>query len=414
MIQLFKPLIIFLVTYYHIAAPKMSFLKLDRPSWALIGAVLMVATGVMTLQEAYNAIDLNTIALLFGMMVLVSYMKLGGFFKVVSFSLQRYARRPALLLVMVILAGGSLSALFVNDTVCIMFTPLLLHLLTAVGLPPVPYLIALAMSSNIGSACTLTGNPQNMLVGIFSGWGYARFAAYMLPVALVGLAINYAVVYLLYRRRFLGLTVRQISEKPDIDAPLLRKSLFVLAAVLAGFCFLKNMPLVAVAGAAFMIVIADRKPSEAFEKVDWTLLLFFTGLFIVTNGMNKAIAAAGLHEKVLACMGGTVAMQAVSLSAVSVVASNVVSNVPFVMLSAPWIGRLLDPRIMWLVLAMSSTFAGNLTLVGSVANLIVAESAKETAHIGFREYLKAGTVVTLLTVAAGLCFILFYRRIGIL
>jgi len=413
-VQILKPLLIFILTYYHIAAPKLGLLKLDRPSWALIGAVLMVMTGVLTLQEAYAAIDLNTIVLLFGMMVLIAYMKLAGFFKVVSYRLQRFGKSPVLLLGLLIAASGLLSAFFVNDTVCLMFTPLLVVMLAEMGLPPVPYLIALATSSNIGSAFMLTGNPQNMLIGIYSGWNYASFALYMLPVAAAGLAINFLVVYGVYRTQLRGLTVRCRAQQPDVDASLLKKTLVVLAVVFAGFCFVKNLPLVAVAGAVFIMVLADRKPSDAFEKVDWTLLVFFCGLFIVTNGINKALADTAFYRNMTGHFGATAAAQAVRLSVASVIGSNIVSNVPFVMLSARWIDQLINPKLMWMVLAMASTFAGNLTLVGSVANLIVAESAKETAHIGFREYCKTGILVTVLTTAAGTAILIAYNAYGIL
>lgn len=412
--QIFKSLLIFFLTYFHIAAPKLGLLKLDRPSWALVGAVLMVMTGVLTLQEAYTAIDLNTIVLLFGMMVLISYMKLAGFFQVVSYRLQRYARSPAVFLGMLILVSGLLSAFFVNDTVCLMFTPLLVIMLSDAGLPPVPYLIALATSSNIGSAFTLTGNPQNMLIGIFSGWNYAAFALYMLPITFVALLINFLIVYTVYRKELTVPRAQRAFQKPDVDRRLLAKTFAVLAVVFAGFCFVKNLPLVAIAGAVFIIVLADRKPSKAFEKVDWTLLVFFCGLFIVTHGVNKALAGTSLYQHMISHFGRSVAAQVVNLSVVSVIGSNIVSNVPFVMLAAHWIDRFIDPKLMWLVLAMASTFAGNLTLVGSVANLIVAEMAKDTVHVGFREYCKVGILVTVLTTAVGVLMLLGYHAWGVL
>ncbi|MBM4067012.1 MAG: anion transporter, partial [Planctomycetes bacterium] len=198
--MLIKSLLIFILTYIIISAQKMKWHRLDRPSGALLGAVLMVLTGVLTLDEAYRAIDFNTILLLLGMMLVIAYLKIANCFKYLSYLLITHARNSFLLLCFVSFSSGILSALFVNDTICLMFTPLLILALNQTKLNPVPFLIALATSSNIGSVVTLTGNPQNMLIGVFSKIPYVDFTLCLLPIGFLGLAANVFIIYLVFRK----------------------------------------------------------------------------------------------------------------------------------------------------------------------------------------------------------------------
>ncbi|NUO06953.1 MAG: anion permease, partial [Candidatus Brocadia sinica] len=192
---LIKSLLIFILTYFIISAQKMKWHKLDRPSGALFGAVLMVLSGVLTLDEAYRAVDFNTILLLLGMMILIGYLKIANCFRYLSYLLITHARNSFLLLCFVSFSSGILSALFVNDTICLMFTPLLILALNQTKLNPVPYLIALATSSNIGSVVTLTGNPQNMLIGVFSKISYLDFTLHLIPIGIVSLMANVLIIY---------------------------------------------------------------------------------------------------------------------------------------------------------------------------------------------------------------------------
>lgn len=189
-----KSLVIFCITYFIISAQRTSWLWLDRPTGALLGAVLMVSFGVMTMEEAYRAIDLNTIVLLLGMMIIVAYLKVANFFEYLAYVLLGWSRSAMELLCLVSLFSAVLSALFINDTICLLFTPLLLSALSKTNLNPVPFLIALATSSNIGSVVMLTGNPQNMIVGVLSGWSYWKYCLYMLPVGCLALVLNVLVI----------------------------------------------------------------------------------------------------------------------------------------------------------------------------------------------------------------------------
>lgn len=407
--MLIKSLLIFILTYIIISAQKMKWHRLDRPSGALLGAVLMVLTGVLTLDEAYRAIDFNTILLLLGMMLVIAYLKIANCFKYLSYLLITHARNSFLLLCFVSFSSGILSALFVNDTICLMFTPLLILALNQTKLNPIPFLIALATSSNIGSVVTLTGNPQNMLIGVFSRIPYVDFTIHLLPIGFLGLAANVFIIYLLFRKDINFKKMDAIALiKPVLDIKLTTKSLVVLFFIFLGFIFTGNLPLSAITGGLALLIISGTKPQHAMEKVDWTLLLFFSGLFIVVGGINKAGFLTMAHNAVGPYLGNTASSQIIHFSIFSVIASNLVSNVPFVLLSATWIDKFIDPKTIWYALAMSSTFAGNLTVMGSVANMIVLELSKEYVHVGFWDFFKVGFTTTLISTIIGIIILLIW------
>jgi len=386
----------------------MKWHKLDRPSGALLGAVLMVLCGVLTLDEAYRAVDFNTILLLLGMMLIIAYLKIANCFKYLSYLLITHARNSFLLLCFVSFSSGILSALFVNDTICLMFTPLLILALNQTKLNPIPFLIALATSSNIGSVVTLTGNPQNMLIGVFSKIPYLTFTFHLLPIGILSLIVNVLIIYIISRKDINFKKLDSIElVKPELDVKLTMKSLVVLFFIFLGFIFTGNLPLSAITGGLALIIISGTKPQDAMEKVDWTLLLFFSGLFIVVGGINKAGFLTMTHNAVEPYLGKTVSGQILNFSIFSVIASNLVSNVPFVLLSATWIDKFIDPKTMWYALAMSSTFAGNLTIVGSVANMIVLELSKEYVHVGFWDFFKVGFITTVVSTIIGIIIISF-------
>jgi Na+/H+ antiporter NhaD/arsenite permease-like protein len=373
-------------------------LRMNRATIAVVGATLLIATGGFTLEEAYRAIDLNTIVLLFGMMVLNANLRLAGFFDLVAGRLARHAHSPRTLLAVITLPAGILSALFLNDTIVLVFTPLVLELTRAGGLPPLPFLVAVATAANVGSVATIIGNPQNMLVGVASGISFVRFLTVLAPVALVGLGLVWVVVYGLYRA---DLTPRPVAARPPeakVYRPLLRKStvatVVLLVALLAGV----TPPLAALVAASLLLVTRRLQPEHVFEEIDWGLLVFFAALFVVSHGA----ATTGMSAALFGWMGTSVGSGLPGLAAVTAVLSNIVSNVPAVLLLQPTIPTLPDPDRAWLTVAMASTLAGNLTLMGSVANLIVAESARrEGVRLSFLEYLRAGVPITLATLALG-------------
>ena len=408
-------LLIFLFTYTFIAFRNVPGFPLDMPAGTLVGAVLMVATGVLSLPEAYIAIDWNTLLLLLGMMLVVAYLAMAGFFDWIASLLTRVSLSPFRLLVWVILLSGFLSALFVNDTICLLFTPILLTLLRPLRLNPVPYLIALATASNIGGQMSIMGNPQNMFIGNHSGISFGHFLLFLSPITLIGLALNVAVIAFLYRKMLFGgpasaMEADSILSVAGTDRLLLIKSLAVVAAMIVLFFTGQPYPLVAIGGAAVLFLVGNRKPDFAFRRVDWTLLVFFASLFVVMRGLERSGWILLLLDRSEGLMGGGAAQTVAVLSGVTLVLSNLVSNVPAVVLLEPFVKALPNPDLGWLTLAMSSTLAGNLTLVGSVANLIVVSLARPEVEISFWDYFKVGAILTLLTMAAGAAVLILEAR----
>jgi Na+/H+ antiporter NhaD/arsenite permease-like protein len=269
-------------------------------------------------------------------------------------------------------------------------------------LPPVPYLLAVCMASNAGSVATFTGNPQNMLIQGASGISYATFAAWMSLPALISTCVVISVLLWLFRRELPEVRFALHPSPPPIDRKLLTLTLTVLLAVIA--CFFAGLPMgwSALAGAAVVMTLSSRPPREALEKVDFVLLLFFASLFVVVYGVHKEGWAERMRQLFEPLMHGSVGHQTLGFATLTLVASNVFSNVPYVMLARHWVPTLQDPRLGWFVLSLGSTLAGNLTLVGSVANLIVFELARDKVEMGFARYLKVGVPVTLVSFLLGL------------
>lgn len=396
-------LVIIVVTLVGVAVGRYPGLRLNRATIVVVGATALAALGAISLPQAYAAIDLNTIMLLFAMMILNVNLRLAGFFRLVSGWVVARANSPRRLLALILLAGGLLSALFLNDTIVLVFTPLVLEITRALDRRPVPYLIALTVAANIGSTATITGNPQNMLIGLASGLSYARFSAYLAPVALAGLALAWLMLVGLYRAEFAPGRFSATYALPARQyRPLLRKSLLATALMLAAFLLGAPIPLAALGAAALLLTTRRLKPERVFRELDWSLLVFFTGLFMVTG----AIETTGLTERLFAVAQPIAERGVAALTVVAALLSNLVSNVPAVMLFRPLVPSFPDPERAWLTLAMATTLAGNLTLLGSVANLIVAETArKQGVALTFGEYLKAGVPITLLTLAVGVAWL---------
>lgn len=396
-------LAIFLFTYAAIALQNIPGLHIDRPSGVTIGGTLLLLTGLIGLREAYGFVDNDVILFLLGMMIMVAYLEYAGFFEAVARHLVRVSRTSAHLLALIVGSTALLSALFVNDTVCLLVTPIVLRAATQLRRNPLPYLIAIATASNIGSALTVTGNPQNMYIGIQSAIPFLRFSLRMAVPVLAGLALNYALIRGIFRRE---VNAQPLPPAEPIGGTLRRtvtvKALLALGATLAMFSAGMAYPLAALVGACAILVVGRVKPGEVFKEVDWTVLLFFAGLFVVTGAFEKA----GYVDHLLA-WGAPLAQPgtlrgALGYAGLTALLSNVVSNVPAVILMRSLVAHFGGGEQAWMLLAMASTFAGNLTLVGSVANLIVAEKARsEGVELGFWPYLAVGLPLTLATLVIG-------------
>ena len=407
-------------TYVGIAFTKLPWVNIDRPVAALAGAVLMVVLGVLTFEQAVQAIDYNTLALLLGMMLLVVVMQGQGFFALLATRFVAVAPTPARLMVSVVALTAVCSAFMVNDVVVLLFTPVVVQACRMQRVNPVPFLIGEAMASNIGSTATIVGNPQNMLIGVTSGISFARFFAYLTPVAVVSTALLLAVLWAFY-----GKTWSRNGQADDppgqgyaivpVDMRGLRLTAPVLLAAVAGF-FLssfvgEHVPIIDLFPGLAPLLLSGVKPSEVIQKVDWVLLLFFGGLFVVIGGARQA---GGLdvfldRTEVSASVAGIV-----SIHLVSAVVSQVVSNVPLTVLMIPLLERVPGDTL-WISLASGATLGGNATIIGAVANIIVAEGAyKEGITIKFVEFLKVGLVVTVATLAASVGILWLEFALGVL
>ena len=396
------PVLIFLGTYIVLAIGGIPGLRVDRTGAAIIGASLMIGFDVLSMEEAFRSINYETILLLFGMMIVVANLRLSGFFAVVSSRVVRHAHRPFVLLVAIVLVAGFFSAFFVNDTMCLVLTPLVLEIVLRLKRNPVPYLLAVAMASNVGSVATITGNPQNMIIATFSQVPYRTFLVRLAPVAIAGLGLTVLVIFLRYRHEFVH------GPRVDIEQPRIRVNRVLMwkslaaALVMIGLFFI-GWPVakVAILVGALLLITRRVKPEKVYREIDWSLLVLFAGLFIVVAGIEKTSLP---HE--LGSLAARFHIQRPAvLSLFSAVISNLVSNVPAVLVFKPLIAALPDVQRGWLTLAMSSTLAGNLTLLGSIANLIVVERASRHVDITFLEYLQVGLPLTILTISVGVLFL---------
>ncbi len=402
MISRALPALVFGLTYLAISGLHVPWLPESRALAACAGAAAMLLFGGIGLGPAWRAIDGATLTLLFGMMLLSGGLRLSGAFGAgTDFVCRHAAGRPVRLLWLVTLLSGILSALLVNDAICLMLTPLVLDVCERLRLSPKPYLLALATGSNVGSTATLIGNPQNMIIGVRSGWRYLPFLFRLGPPALAGLVATAALLTWLSHRDLVTLPAAPSAGLAAQPGWRRRRPivLAVFALATAGFVGGGNLALVALAGGAAILVAAGRDAVDVVREVDWTLLAFFAGLFVVVAGFDQTGLPRAAFRLVSPYFGASAVRQIASFSAFSAAASNVFSNVPFVLVAAPWMNGFAHPMTMWLVLAASSTLAGNLTIVGSMANMIVIETAGERVHVGFRDYARVGVPITVVTIA---------------
>lgn len=406
-------IVIFAVTYLTIAGRPLPFLHHDRPGAALCGAIAMVVFGVLPLEGAYRAIDLDVITLLLGMMIIAAYLTDARFFRHSAWwVLTRAGSARSLIWALVFVAGG-LSAVLVNDTICLMMTPLVLAVVTEAGLPPLPYLFALASAANIGGVVTFTGNPQNMIVGALAAGdpSYLEYLVRALPAGALCLALDAALLTWMFRKELpRGPLAERAPPRPYLDRPLAAKALgaLVVFVVLAASGY--PLPGAAITCAAVLSLAAARPMRPILAQVDWPLLLFFAGLFVVVAGLNNSGAIEEWTRELVPLFGRGDLTGDLAFIALVLLGSNLVSNVPLVMLAGHWVPAMPDPSWGYILLAVASTLAGNLTLFGSVANIIVFEGAGPRGDIGFLRFLKHGAVLTGATLAAALA-VLYLERL---
>lgn len=385
--------VVFAVVYFGMMAGRIPGLAVDRTGIAILGAIALVATGHLDLPGAWAAVDASTIALLLGLMVLSAQLRLSGFYTRVVGALAAAPWSPAMLLAGVIALVGVLAAVLVNDVVCLVAAPVLVHACARRHLDPVPFLLALACAANIGSAATLIGNPQNMLVGQRLGLSFTGYLGSAAVPAVLGLGATWLFVWIRYRHRWNRVVEAPAADLPAFDGWEAGKGL-VLLVVLVGLFALTSVPRdVSALATAGLLLTSRRMPSRRLlAEVDWQLLALFAGLFVV----NHVLAASGVLQDAVGALSraGVDVEKPAWLFVSTAVLSNLVSNVPAVMLLLP---VSLHPQA-GPILALSSTLAGSFLLAGSIANLIVVdEAARLGVRIGWREHARVGAPVALCT-----------------
>lgn len=394
---------VFLLVYLGMIFGGLPFLQLDRTGIALLGAIVLVASQVISVEEAYRSLHAPTLILLFAFMVISAQLRLGGFYTWIARRIGSLNTRPPMLLGAIIGVAAYLSAIFSNDVVCLAMAPVIVEISLTKRLNPIPFLIGLACAANIGSAATLIGNPQNMLIGQTLNMSFGRYLLVTsIPVALSLVVTWSLIVALRYRQGWIAADSSTLSaedarngEGAPLDLWQTGKGLMVAATLFVAFLFAPwPRELMALAGAGLLLTSRRLHSRRMLGLVDWQLLILFMGLFVVNHAMQQTEIPSRVVEA-LATNGFDLRTQG-PLFITSFVLSNIVSNVPAVMLLLPTtVGEHAGT-----VLALSSTLAGNLLIVGSIANIIVVnEAASKGIKIDWREHAKLGVPVTVVTLA---------------
>ena len=400
--------IAFGVTYVLIAVRRLRFIQLDRASGAIVGAVLAVAIGSVTPEEAATAVDQSTILLLLAVMGMGAFLTVDGFFERAAVWLVAVSRTRARLLAAIVWGAGGLAALITNDAVCVLAAPLVVSWIERWKLPRLPFLLALATAANTGSVATHVGNPQNMLCASLGKLPFGPFAIHMLPVAIASLAANHLILALMFRRELAG----ELPAEPRPEKIFSGRSLVTIG-VLVGTVVLyvvgHHMTYTALTAFALLLILHRIDPEVIWAKIDWSVLLFFGGLFVSVDGFVRSGAPTWAFEQVPLFVPPARLPAYVRTALYFLVGSNAVTNVPFILLVRDEMAKLPSPRFAWELLAMASTFAGNLTLLGSVANIIVSEKSRSIGGLRFGEYARAGIPIALVTTLIGTVGLYFWH-----
>jgi Na+/H+ antiporter NhaD/arsenite permease-like protein len=395
-------LMVFVIVYAGMIAGRIRGLALDRTGIVVLGVIALVACGRITPERAWAAVDVPTIALLFGLMVVSAQFRMGGFYSAVTRRLELSEAKPALFLGQLIFVAGGLSAVLANDIICLAMAPLLMEICQRRGFRPLPFLIGLACSANIGSAATLIGNPQNMLIGQVLKMSFEGYLVRAIVPSILGLFASWGIISFLARDRWYLETRVAHAEPPEYNLWQTVKGLMVLGSLVVAFLFNLMPREYAALIAAGVLLLSRRMASQRFMAlVDWNLLLLFIGLFVVNYSLKESgMLATGLGR----LRGSGINLNHGGwLFGATVILSNLVSNVPAVMLLLP---STTHPDA-GLILAIASTLAGNLILVGSIANLIVVDQAERLGYkITWTDHAQYGIPVTLVTLAISGAWIL--------
>lgn len=404
-------LVIFIITYIGIILNGLPFLNLDRKAVAFVGCVMMILCGCISPQNAIKSIDFNTLALLLGMMLIISNLKLDGFFTLLSKKTISLAKSPFMLLIITIFITGFASAFLVNDAVVLLFTPVIIEICKKLSFNPIPFLLGEIFASNAGSLMTITGNPQNMIIGIASNISYSTFMLYLLPIALISMLIIAFVIKLFYKDMFKNKQQITSTDIQTVSIKQMRASLIIFFLVIIAFFFGKilglSIPMIALVGGVLTLVFSKHKSEVIFQGVDWSLLLFFASLFILVASIKDSALLSPIFN--LQLTENTLSILIIFV--VSALLSQLLSNVPYTILVLPLL-KTASSQILWLSLAASSTLAGNFTIFGAMANLIVLEqSQKAGVTITNKQFYPPALIISFSTMLIAFLIMFAYHRL---
>jgi Na+/H+ antiporter NhaD/arsenite permease-like protein len=407
---------IFVVAYVLIALE-----RFDRTLVALLAGLGVIALGILDQHEAFEAIDLNVIFLLAGMMVIASIVAQTGFFEWLAIRSVRLSRGdPLRLLLILCTVTAVLSAFLDNVTTVVLMTPITLSVAGRLGVSPIPYLVSQVLASNIGGTATLIGDPPNILIGSAAGLDFAAFLLNLAPVTVVIFVAFVGLMVLLFRNELQVPTARreaalEATEGRTItDERLLRRSLVVVGSTVVGFLFHGVLGLeaatIALLGATVLMLVGRIEPHEAFREVEWSTLFFFVGLFVLVAAVVHVGIVGGVADRLADATRGDAALASIALLWFSAMASAIVDNIPYAATAIPVVQRLaadgMASEPLWWSLALGACLGGNLTIVGASANVVVANFAARSGHpIGFFQFFRYGVTVVLASLAISTVYV---------
>ena len=408
--------ILFLVTYALIATD-----RVDKTVAALAGGLLMIVFGVISQEEAFDAVDLNVIFLLAGMMALANVLGRTGFFALVGIRAAKLAGgRPYLLMALLVTITAVLSAFLDNVTTVVLLAPVTLYVASVLGVSPIPFLIALIFASNIGGAATLVGDPPNILIGSASGLDFGAFLTTLGPVVIVVFGALLVLLRLLFhgtlavdervRDDVMGLDESEVIQDPRT----MRLSLIVIGITIAGFLVHRMLGLeaatIALLGATALLLVGRIEPGPVLREIEWPTLFFFVGLFMLVEGIVKVGFVERAAELLVQATAGDPTVTIIGLLWLSGIMSAIVDNIPYTATMIPLVmdlgqqGIPIEPA--WWALALGADLGGNATIVGASANVVVASLAIRAGHpISFMQFLRYGVVVTFVSLAVATAYI---------
>ena len=411
-------IIIFCLAYILIILEKFPISVL-----AMLGAVIMVMTGVLGAEEAFRAIDLNVIFLLVGMMIMVSILAETGLFEWIAIKATQLVKgEPIPLLVLLMLATAVFSAFLDNVTTILLIVPVTIVMLENLKLDTKPFIIGEILASNIGGTATLIGDPPNILIGSEAGFSFNDFIINLGPVIIINLIVTIFLLYFFYCRKLkvsreLKAHIMELSPDRALkDKKLMYQSLVILLLVIAGFVSHEithiEPSIIALAGAMALILVSKKEPEEIFEKVEWPTLFFFMGLFIMVEGLVEVGVIQMLAEATLSLTKGDFQKTALFIGILSSSVSPIIDNIPYTTTMLPLIKNLETafPNVdaLWWSLALGACLGGNATLIGASANVVAANISKKNGKvISFIEYLKYGLPLTFVTIVIAMIYLNF-------